>query len=150
MLRQKLASDKEKLAELKKDTKKNVEECTKKIQNDKVQQINAVTNTMTRFYDAMIADVNYTLKEVDTQIDNDSVEIEENLGLLADIEENSKIVTSVEDIVDIMSTVNLVTENAVKFSGMKNVQKLLPPRIRVDLWRYIKYSEVGWYRGVER
>ena len=119
VLRQKLVSDKEKLAELKKDAKKNIEECTKKIQNDKLQQINAVTNTMTRFYDAMIADVNYSLKEVNTQIDDDSVDIEENLGLLADIEESSKIVTSVDDIVEIMSTVNLVTENAIKFSGVK-------------------------------
>ena len=106
-----LLSNKEKLLMAKQDARKNTTECTEKIKRAKDEHVKVLMNMMAQLYDQMIANVNDNFEDVSTKVDSKSSEIDSNLFLFSDIKESSKTVTSVKDIVEIMTTVNVVAES---------------------------------------
>ena len=107
LLRCNLLSNKEKVLSAKEDAKKSTTECSKKIKAARVKKI----KTLTQLFDKMIAKVEDNLADFDSKEDNKTREIDDNLFLLADIEKSSKTVTSVEDMMEVMTTLSVMAEN---------------------------------------
>ena len=115
LLRENLLENKEKLLIAKEDAKKNTNECTEKIAKAKDEQIKTLVQMMAKLYDKMIANVTANFADMSFNINNKTSEIDSTVSaILADINENSKKVTSVADILEMIATVNIRWEEILR------------------------------------
>ena len=116
-LKESLVSNKERLLVAKAGVEKNIHECTEKIHSTKEHQIRTVVDWMTELYDNMTDHLRNCFREFDTQINKESVEIEGNLELLADIKEDSKGINSIEYLMEVMATIDTLVIHNEKFAS---------------------------------
>ena len=107
LLRCNLLSSKEKALSAKEDAKKSTTECSKKIEATRVEQI----KTHTQLFDRLIAEVEGNLADFSSKVDSKTCEVDNNLFLIADIEKSSKTITSVEDMMEMITTLSVMAEN---------------------------------------
>ena len=115
LLRKNLLVNKEKLLKAKEDAEKNTTDCTEKIAKARDEQMETLVK-ITELYNQMIAEVTDNFADVSTSINNKTSEIDGNLFLLADINQSSKKVTSVADILEMIATVNMLGRNIRMFA----------------------------------
>ena len=114
LLRGNLLVDKRNLQIAKEDAQKNRKECIEKIEKARDEQI----RMMTQLFDQMIAKVNDNFTDVRSSIDKKTGQMDNNLFFLADIDESTKTMTSVRDILEMISTVNMMEKNIGMFAHM--------------------------------
>ena len=106
----KLLSKKERLVIAREDAKKNTTECTEKIQKERNENI----KMMAEFYDKMITKVKNNYIDVNSKVYQETTKIDDSFGLLNDIKESSKAAKSVEDIMEMIATVNMLAQKETK------------------------------------
>ena len=120
-LTESLLFNKEKLLMVKKDAKKDTMEFTEKITRTKDEQIATVVRMMTHLYNTMIAEFDDSFTDISTKIDNKTSEIDLHLAVLSHMKEKSE--TSMEDIENRITTVNVMAEN-ITFTEMEKFKTL--------------------------
>ena len=104
VVRNTLVSTKKRLLIAREDAKKNTIECTETIEKIRDENIRMIAE----FSDKMITKVKNNYVDVNRKVYQETTKIDDNLGLLTDIKENSKAVKSVEDITQMIATVNML------------------------------------------
>ena len=118
ILKKNLLVNKEKLLMAEEDAKKNTTDCTEQITKAKHEQIKTLRQMLTELdlYDKMIAKVTANFADMSFNINNKTSEIDNSLAILADINESSKKVTSVANILEMIATVNRLGKNIKMFT----------------------------------